>query len=122
MHPAELGELEAFRDFYAAAPPELGARSKEVGGALCVRLEPLSTVTMFNRVIGLGIDEPATEAQLDEALHINRGVDAQSARDLADAFSTPTSPSRPTPSRTTCERSSSRVACGPTAGGRSSAA
>jgi GNAT superfamily N-acetyltransferase len=76
MHPAELGELEAFRDFYAAAPPGLGARSKEIGGALCVRLEPLPTVTMFNRVLGLGIDEPATRPELDEALDFVRGVDA----------------------------------------------
>src|SRR5690242_20701038 len=76
MHPAELGELEAFRDFYAAAPPELGARSHEIGGALGVRLEPLSTVTMFNRVLGLGIDGPATEAQLAEALAFVRGVEA----------------------------------------------
>lgn len=76
MHPAELGELEAFRDFYAAAPPELGARSKEIGGVLCLRLEPLSTVTMFNRVLGLGIDAPATDEQLDEALEFVRGVEA----------------------------------------------
>ena len=76
MHPAELGELEAFRDLYAAAPPGLGARSKEIGGALCVRLESLSTVTMFNRVLGLGIDGPATEPQLDEALDFVRGVEA----------------------------------------------
>lgn len=76
MQPAELGELEAFRDFYAAAPPELGARSKEIGAALCVRLEPLSTVTMFNRVLGLGLGEPATRAQLDEALDFVRGVEA----------------------------------------------
>jgi GNAT superfamily N-acetyltransferase len=76
MHPAELGELEAFRDVYAAAPSELGARSKKIGGALCVRLEPLSTVTMFNRVLGIGLEEPATEAQLDEALDFVRGVEA----------------------------------------------
>ena len=53
MHPAELGELEAFRDLYAAAPPELGARTAEIGGALCLRLDPLSAVTMFNRVLCL---------------------------------------------------------------------
>jgi GNAT superfamily N-acetyltransferase len=76
MHSVELGELEAFRDFYAAAPPEVGARTKEVDGALCVRLEPLSSVTMFNRVLGLGLDGPATEAQLDEALDFLRGVEA----------------------------------------------
>jgi GNAT superfamily N-acetyltransferase len=76
MHPAELGELEAFRDFYAAAPQGLGARMTEIDGALCLRLEPLSTVTMFNRVLGLGVGEPATEPQLDEALAFVRGVEA----------------------------------------------
>jgi len=29
MNATELGELEAFRDLYAAAPPELGARGFE---------------------------------------------------------------------------------------------
>ena len=76
MNAAELGELEAFRDLYAAAPPELGARSKELGGALCLRLEPLSAVTMFNRALGLGIGRPATDEQLDEALDFLRGVQA----------------------------------------------
>jgi GNAT superfamily N-acetyltransferase len=76
MHAAERGELEAFRDLYAAAPPDLGAQMKELGGAVCLRLEPLSTVTMFNRVLGLGISEPATEGQLDEALGFLRGVQA----------------------------------------------
>jgi GNAT superfamily N-acetyltransferase len=76
MQAAELGELEAFRDFYAAAPPELGARMKEIGGALCLRLEPLSTVTMFNRALGLGIEQPATDEQLDQVMGFLRGVEA----------------------------------------------
>ena len=76
MHPAELGELEAFRDLYAAAPPELGARTAEIGGALCLRLEPLSGVTMFNRVLRLGLEAPATDEQLDEALEFLQGVQA----------------------------------------------
>lgn len=76
MHPAELGELEAFRDLYAAAPPELGAHTAEFGGALCLRLDPLSAATMFNRVLCLGIETPATDEQLDEALDFLRGVQA----------------------------------------------
>jgi GNAT superfamily N-acetyltransferase len=76
MHPAELGELEAFRDLYAAAPPELGARTTETGGALCLRLDPLSAVTMFNRVLGLGLETPATDELLDEALDFLQGVQA----------------------------------------------
>lgn len=76
MHPAELGELEAFRDLYAAAPPEVGARTTEIGGALCLRLDPLSAVTMFNRVLCLGLEAPATDEQLDEALEFLQGVQA----------------------------------------------
>jgi GNAT superfamily N-acetyltransferase len=76
VNPAELGELEAFRDFYAAAPPELGAGMKAIGGALCLRLEPLSSVTMFNRALGLGIEEPATDERLEAALGFLDGVQA----------------------------------------------
>jgi hypothetical protein len=39
MHPAELGELEAFRDLYAAGPADLGAGAREIDGALCLRLD-----------------------------------------------------------------------------------
>jgi GNAT superfamily N-acetyltransferase len=76
VNAAELGELEAFRDFYAAAPPELGAGMKAIGSALCLRLEPLSSVTMFNRALGLGIGEPARDEQLDAALGFLQGVQA----------------------------------------------
>jgi len=76
MDATELGELEAFRDLYAAAPRELGARSEEIDGALCLRLEPLSTVTMFNRALGLGIEQPATDERLDAVLAFLHGVEA----------------------------------------------
>jgi hypothetical protein len=39
MHPAELGELKAFRDLSACAPGDLGAQARQIGGALCIRLE-----------------------------------------------------------------------------------
>jgi GNAT superfamily N-acetyltransferase len=65
MHPAELAELEAFRDLYAVAPASLGARSAELGGALCIRLEADSRSAMFNRVLGLGLWSPAVEDALD---------------------------------------------------------
>ena len=66
MHPAELGELAAFRDLFAAAPPELGAHARDLDGALCVRLESLAGAVEFNRVLGLGLAEPAREELLDE--------------------------------------------------------
>lgn len=66
MHPAELGELEAFRDLYAAAPEDLGAKARELGGALCIRLDAAPSSAMFNRALGLGLREPAREEGLDE--------------------------------------------------------
>jgi GNAT superfamily N-acetyltransferase len=65
MHPAELGELEAFRDLYAAAPDGLGARAEDLGGALCLRLDAAPTSALLNRVLGLGLSEPATVHALD---------------------------------------------------------
>jgi hypothetical protein len=56
MHPAELGELEAFRDLYACAPGEVGAQARELGGALCIWLEAAPSSAMFNRALGLGLD------------------------------------------------------------------
>jgi len=66
MHPAERGELEAFRDLYAVAPDGLGARAEEIAGALCLRLEAAPSSAMFNRVLGLGLRQPATEEALGE--------------------------------------------------------
>jgi hypothetical protein len=66
MHPAERGELEAFRDLYLAAPPGLAARVEEVGGAVCIALPETPRSAMFNRVLGLGLEEPATREQLDQ--------------------------------------------------------
>jgi GNAT superfamily N-acetyltransferase len=66
MHPAERGELEAFRDLFLAAPPGLGARSEEVAGALCIALPETPRSAMFNRVLGLGLEEPATPDLLND--------------------------------------------------------
>jgi GNAT superfamily N-acetyltransferase len=66
MHPAERGELEAFRDLFEAAPPGLGARVVEIGGAVCIALPETPRSAMFNRVLGLGLDRPAAPARLEE--------------------------------------------------------
>ena len=65
-HPAERGELEAFRDLYEGAPPGLGARVEEIGGSVCIALPEAPRSAMFNRVLGLGLDRPATPEQLEE--------------------------------------------------------
>ena len=51
MHPAESGELEAFRDLFEAAAPDLGARVVEIGGVVCIALPQAPRSAMFNRVL-----------------------------------------------------------------------
>ena len=63
---AELGELRAFRDLYGAAPPGASARVEELGGATCLALPQAPRSGMFNRVLGLGLERPATREQLEE--------------------------------------------------------
>jgi acetyltransferase (GNAT) family protein len=58
--PAELGELEAFRSLLAGQP------QLQIGGAVCTCLEATPGSALFNRVLGFGLAEPATEADLDE--------------------------------------------------------
>ena len=69
MHLAEKVELAGWREVWDAAPRELAARHgiacTEVGGALCTAVGAQES-TMLNRVVGLGLDSPATERELDE--------------------------------------------------------
>jgi GNAT superfamily N-acetyltransferase len=64
--PAEIGELRAFRDLYHAAPPGIGARVEELGGATCLAVPEAPQSAMFNRVLGLGLEQAATREQLEE--------------------------------------------------------
>lgn len=65
MPAAELGELSAFVDLYAAAPAELGARVEQIGGATCFVLPAAPRSAMFNRALGLGLERPATVEDVD---------------------------------------------------------
>jgi hypothetical protein len=58
--PTELGELEAFRSILGGEP------QLEVEGALCTCLEATPGSALFNRALGVGLAQPATEAGLDE--------------------------------------------------------
>jgi len=64
----ERMEMEYWRDWYEAAPPEvaahLGHAFEVVEGAYLLILSKLD-VPVFNRVLGLGLEKPATEAQVD---------------------------------------------------------
>jgi GNAT superfamily N-acetyltransferase len=73
----EFGEAEAYADFFAAAPPDWNMRVRRIGGAVCL-FAPDLPVMLFNRAIGLGLREPATEAALNEILAQYRQSGARS--------------------------------------------
>ena len=63
----EFGEADAYEDLFRHAPPDLGLSAMRSGGAVLL-IAPSLPVVIFNRVIGMGLREPATEAALDEIL------------------------------------------------------
>jgi GNAT superfamily N-acetyltransferase len=80
-NPAELGELEAMRDLFAACPPEsaaeLGVAVSEIAGAVCISLRAAQRSAMFNRVLGLGLATAPTEQDVEaiDAFYRKLGVD-----------------------------------------------
>ncbi len=73
----ELGEARAWMDYYACAPAAFagtyGVAVKHVGSA-CVTMIPQLDMRFFNRINLLGLDEPATESQLDAGIDILEGA------------------------------------------------
>lgn len=69
----EKSEANMFRAIMGAMPPELateyGAACQEVGDATAVFFEKLPIVP-FNKAIGLGVHQPATEAMIDELIQL----------------------------------------------------
>lgn len=74
-------EADAYADMLAAAPPPvaagMGLAVRRVAGATLL-LASRAPVSLFNRVIGLGNDAPATEADLDTVLAVYRDAGAMS--------------------------------------------
>ena len=72
----EQGELGANRDLYRAGAAALaGTDSIELGGALAI-VCPQVPVRELNRILGLGLDRPATEEDLDALIDftVQRGA------------------------------------------------
>ncbi len=69
----ELAEANAWHDIFAGAPRDLaervGLRAERLGSAVLLAM-PGVPHPWFNRVIGLGVGEPATEELVDRALSI----------------------------------------------------
>ena len=68
----ESHEADAWSEFYRHASPQTqrdcGIEHFQIGGARAVMAAQVD-VLAFNRVIGLGLEQPATEAMLDEIVH-----------------------------------------------------
>lgn len=75
----EIGEGEAGADMVLSAPADvaanIGTRVERVGSAIVLITEQVD-IMLFNRVIGLGVMEPATEAMVDAivTLYQNAGL------------------------------------------------
>jgi len=67
----ELGEAEAYADFYHSAPADFAARQgvrvERIGSAIAILMPGLDAM-LFNRVMGLGVREPATATRVDDVV------------------------------------------------------
>ena len=78
-HIVELGEAEAYADFYHSAPADFaarhGVRVERIGSAVAILMPDLDAM-LFNRVMGLGVREPATATMVDDivAMYQRAGV------------------------------------------------
>lgn len=63
MNELEQIERAAFRSMWQLVPEDLGS-SADVGGATCVAF-PTAQTTMLNRALGLGLERPATDDDID---------------------------------------------------------
>ena len=70
----EFGEAEAYADMFAAAPADWGLCVERLGSAIALVAPPINTM-LFNRVLGLGVIEPASEIHLMEAIALYRQAD-----------------------------------------------
>lgn len=69
----EFGEARAYADMFRHAPPELHLRVEQLGAAIAL-IAPDLPILLFNRLIGLGLDDPATPATVDAAVGLYRAA------------------------------------------------
>ena len=80
----EMGEGEAWADTFLAAPADfaanLGIRVERIGSAIALMTQKMDFM-LFNRVIGLGVLEPATAAMVDDIVALYRQAGIQNFAD-----------------------------------------
>lgn len=88
----EFIEVEARVNYFLCAPPEFAQPFRlEVKriGSVWVTIIPKVDHAMFNRILGLGVDEPATESMLDEAIAVFQKAGCKNYRTEVGALSQP---------------------------------
>ena len=88
----EFGESEAWANYYLCAPQEFIQKNrleaKRIGSAW-VTLIPEYDWSFFNRIVGLGVGELATESILDEAIEVFQGAGCQNYMAQISPFAQP---------------------------------
>lgn len=73
----ECSELRAYRSLIQAAPQPFldahGLGARPIGTAVAVVAQSITTTLNMNRVIGLGVEAPATEAMVEEIVQLYGG-------------------------------------------------
>ncbi|MBC7171333.1 MAG: GNAT family N-acetyltransferase [Polyangiaceae bacterium] len=81
----ERAEMDALEDFTIAVPTETGAKLgvsiHRVGSSVALLCRAIPQAAALHRVLGIGIDAPASAAELDEVLAFSR--ESQAAVQLA---------------------------------------
>jgi hypothetical protein len=88
----EFGEVDAWANYFLCAPPEFARPFRlEVKriGSIWVTMIPALDSAFFNRILGLGVGEPATEVMLDEAIAVLQKAGCQNYMAQVSPFAQP---------------------------------
>jgi GNAT superfamily N-acetyltransferase len=88
----ELAEAEAHANYFLCAPPEFAQPfrldAKRIGSVLVITIPEVDNVN-YNRILGLGMGEPATEAMLDEAIAVFQNTGSQNYMTTVSSLAQP---------------------------------
>ncbi len=88
----EFGEAEAQANSFLCAPPEYAQLTRlqvKRIGSVVVGMIPVLDTPFFNRILGLGVGEPATEAMLDEAISVFQNAGCKNYMAQVSPFAQP---------------------------------
>jgi hypothetical protein len=89
----EFGEADAWTNFYLSSPPAFVTEFKlsvEQIDSIWTTMIPKLDWSFFNRIVGLGIRHPATEAELDQAIEVFKDTGCKNYMAQISPFAKPT--------------------------------